>query len=121
MRLHLTLPYPPSMNHYWHTTVIRRGRRFVPHVYIGKKGDLYRRKIGEVLKGVPRLTGPVEVHIMAQPPDKRRRDLDNLLKCLLDSLTKAGLWEDDSQVVGLLVQWGKQVRGGQVNVFVETR
>ena len=28
-------------------------------------------------------------------PDKRKRDLGNLDKCLLDALTKAGVWEHD--------------------------
>lgn len=32
------------------------------------------------------------------PPDARRRDLDNVLKCTLDSLVHAGLMEDDSQI-----------------------
>ena len=32
------------------------------------------------------------------PPDRRRRDSDNVLKCLLDSLEKGGAYLDDNQV-----------------------
>lgn len=31
--------------------------------------------------------------------DARRTDIDNLLKMALDSMTKAGVWRDDSDVV----------------------
>ena len=34
----------------------------------------------------------------AFPPDRRRRDLDNLQKPLLDALQHAGVYEDDSQI-----------------------
>jgi crossover junction endodeoxyribonuclease RusA len=57
--------------------------------------------------------------ITAHPPDKRRRDLDNILKCLLDSLTHAGVWDDDSQVDELAVIRGEIVPGGKVKVVVE--
>ncbi|NBW22487.1 MAG: RusA family crossover junction endodeoxyribonuclease, partial [Caulobacteraceae bacterium] len=40
--------------------------------------------------------GSVRVVIEAFPPDRRKRDLDNILKSLLDALTHAGVWEDDS-------------------------
>lgn len=43
------------------------------------------------------LTGRLGICLDAYPPDKRRRDLDNILKPLLDSLVHAGLIEDDSQ------------------------
>ena len=36
--------------------------------------------------------------IEAWMPDKRVRDLDNLLKAPLDALTRAGFWVDDSQI-----------------------
>ena len=40
----------------------------------------------------------VAITIAAFPPDRRRRDLDNILKCLFDSLQHAGVFEDDSQI-----------------------
>lgn len=40
----------------------------------------------------------IRMEVVAYPPDKRRRDLDNLGKSLLDSLQHAGLYQDDSQI-----------------------
>ena len=45
-----------------------------------------------------KLMGDVSVEIDLYPPDRRRRDIDNPLKCLLDSMTHAGVYEDDSQI-----------------------
>ncbi|NBW20709.1 MAG: RusA family crossover junction endodeoxyribonuclease [Caulobacteraceae bacterium] len=47
--------------------------------------------------------GSVRVVIEAFPPDRRKRDLDNILKSLLDALTHAGVWEDDSQIEDLRI------------------
>ncbi len=41
---------------------------------------------------------------MLYPPDQRSRDIDNYNKALFDALT--GVWEDDSQVKRMLVEWG---------------
>lgn len=49
----------------------------------------------------PKFTVPVSLEADFYPPDNRRRDLDNLLKCLLDSMTAAGVYADDSQVKDL--------------------
>ena len=46
-----------------------------------------------------------------------RRDLDNLLKGLLDALTHAGLWLDDSQVADLRIRRAPTI-GGMVKVRV---
>jgi crossover junction endodeoxyribonuclease RusA len=48
------------------------------------------------------------VEIILYPPDARRRDIDNYNKALFDALTHAGIWEDDSQVQRMLVEWGRK-------------
>lgn len=118
-RITITLPYPPSVNHYWKSRVVRKGTRFVPSVYVSDVGQEYQRTVKRLLDGVPRFTGQLRVQMLVQSPDGRARDLDNILKCLLDSLTKAGVWHDDSQVASLLVVRGDQVGGGSVFVTVE--
>lgn len=62
------------------------------------------------------ITGPVSVVIEAFPPDKRRRDLDNLLKGLFDSLTHAGVWLDDYQVNDVRIF--RSTIGGMVRVTI---
>jgi crossover junction endodeoxyribonuclease RusA len=48
--------------------------------------------------GVFPLRGPLNVQIQIYPPDKRRRDIDNCAKAILDALGSSGLYEDDSQI-----------------------
>lgn len=89
----LSLPWPPSVNHYWTWS----GRR----CFISKRGREYRaRVVAEVLakKAARHYAQRLMVFIAASPPDRRRRDLDNILKCLLDSMQHAGVFCDDSQV-----------------------
>ena len=43
-------------------------------------------------------TGRVAVYVEAHPPDKRRRDLDNLWKGVLDAMQHAQVYVDDNQV-----------------------
>jgi crossover junction endodeoxyribonuclease RusA len=54
------------------------------------------------------------VEILLFPPDARRRDIDNYNKALFDALTHAGIWEDDSQVKRMLVEWAPQVPAGRL-------
>ena len=54
----------------------------------------------------------VTIHVFA--PDKRRRDLDNVAKSILDGLNGV-LWDDDAQVDGLTVVR----RDGPFEVIVE--
>jgi hypothetical protein len=48
--------------------------------------------------GIPTLLGELSVTIFIFPPDRRKRDIDNIAKATLDALTIAGLWKDDSQI-----------------------
>ena len=109
----LWLPYPPSVNAYY-------GRNRYT-VYVKKAGKDYTSAVQEaVADQCPGLKfeGPVSVVIRLCPPlTRRKRDLDNCLKILLDSLTSAGLWDDDSQVTELRVCWGDE-RQNACNVAV---
>jgi crossover junction endodeoxyribonuclease RusA len=111
----LFLPWPPSLNRYWRNV---HGRTL-----ISAEGRDYR---GAVVTGLKRFGGApalgaqrLSVHIIAAPPDKRRRDLDNLLKAALDALTHAGVWDDDGQIDRLLIQRGPVTPGGSLRIEVE--
>lgn len=114
--IRLTLPWPPSVNHYWLRN--RSGS-----VRVGPRGERFRSEVMletlRQLKPLRSVLGPVAVSIVASPPDRRRRDLDNLLKATLDSLTHAKVYEDDSAIQALSVRWGSLVAGGRLDVIVE--
>lgn len=82
------LPWPPSVNHYY--------RHVGSRVLISRDGRKYRERIVSRFRaeGIETFRCPVELGIELYPPDKRRRDADNSLKCLLDSFTHGGLYED---------------------------
>jgi crossover junction endodeoxyribonuclease RusA len=58
------------------------------------------------------------VHVTAHPPDRRRRDLDNAMKALLDALGHGGVYEDDGQIDRLEIERGTVVPGGKVVVRI---
>ena len=95
----IELPWPPSVNHYWR----RQGNRY----FVSSEGKAYRDELFYRCAPHRGLFKPHErlfVTIDAYPPDKRRRDLDNILKSLLDSLQYAGVYEDDSQIDCLTIK-----------------
>lgn len=111
----LELPYPPSVNHYY-------CRRATGGVFIGAHGRDYRDAVIWIAKslGAKPVHGRLRVRIEAFPPDNRRRDIDNIFKCLLDSLQHAGLYKDDSQIKELHCKmFDKSAPDGCVIVEVE--
>lgn len=99
----LSIPYPPSVNHYF----IQRGKG--KGWCIGSKGIAYRNDVYHAVrtKRPPEpLTCRLHLKITAIMPDRRRRDLDNLMKAVQDSLQNAGIYQDDSQV-----DWLEVIRG----------
>lgn len=109
----IELPYPPSINHYWRTF---RGR----HV-ISKGGKDYTTDVQAALLSVGwrRMAGRLAVDIDAVMPDRRRRDIDNIGKCLLDAMTKAGAWDDDEQIDDLRIRRVGVESPGRVIVTVK--
>lgn len=80
--LSLRLPWPPSVNHYY-------GRTQTGRVYLKSAGRLYRRNAAVEFArlGWPRIDGPVRVHLLLYPPDRRKRDIDNIRKAVYDALS----------------------------------
>ena len=91
----IRLPYPPTMNTYW--------RNVKGKTLISAKGRSYRERIGDQflvdLEPVESFgTARLRVLLEVTPPDKRRRDLDNIQKPILDALEFVGLYDDDEQI-----------------------
>ncbi|MBE7457431.1 MAG: RusA family crossover junction endodeoxyribonuclease [Phycisphaerae bacterium] len=108
----ITLPWPPSVNHYWR---MWRGR-----MLISREGRAFRKSVCAALAqlGMQPLSGPLAVAIELHPPDRRRRDADNSQKATLDALQHGGAFHDDSQVFWLLTKKGVVVPGGKVVVRI---
>lgn len=111
--LELILPFPPSINHYYIATT--RGRCLKPEVLAYKQEVLYRFK-----KEVSVRFGdkPISLSILIYPPDKRRRDGDNLIKMLFDILQELGVYNDDSQIVYYTVEKRSVFIGGKAEVII---
>lgn len=110
MAYELILPYPPSVNHYY-----KRGGH---GVYLTTRAKTFRNNVAiraiDFLRANKTLRGPIEVELFAHPPDGKLRDLDNLLKATLDSLTHAAVIGDDSQIKKLSVEWCRRIKGGRM-------
>ncbi|GAB6184538.1 RusA family crossover junction endodeoxyribonuclease [Thermopirellula anaerolimosa] len=117
--LTVELSYPPSVNHYW--------RRVGPRTLISRQGRAYRRDVATAVRLIDHaadrlpLTGPLRVEVSLYPPDRRRRDLDNALKALLDALQHAGVYPDDSLIEQLSVEKRDVVKGGKAVVTIRRR
>lgn len=111
----ITLPYPPSANHYWHLASIKNSVR----KFIGKKGKEFRSKVIETVGEVVPLESRLEVNIVVSPPDRRKRDLDNTLKPTLDALEAAKVFKDDSQIDLLKVSRGEIIKGGALHITIK--
>ena len=104
--IELTLPWPPSVNNYW--------RSYRGMVVLSEAGRKYRTAVAEqvFLQSRGKSTvGKLKVVIEAWRPDNRKRDLDNLLKAVLDSMGHAGLYIDDSLIVDLRIYWAPEIAG----------
>ena len=91
----LNLPFPPSLNHHWRILTPQR-------LVTSPASREYFRQVAQLVllcrqASLP-LAGSLELHLDVYPPDRRRRDLDNLGKAVLDALQHAGVYHDDSQI-----------------------
>jgi crossover junction endodeoxyribonuclease RusA len=101
--LHFELPHPPSVNGIWRAG---RGRFYKSKHYLAWENEA-GWAIKEQAKG-KRVAGPFAVQIDIVRPDKRRRDLDNTIKVILDLLKNLHVTDDDSECQELRARWVPQ-------------
>ena len=100
------LPYPPTINTYWRNlgegrTVLSRGARE------------YRKAVMELIGAAVPVRDRLRIEIELYPPDKRRRDLDNVTKSLFDCMQHAHVFHDDSQIDEYRIKRMPVVAGGR--------
>jgi len=107
------LLWPPSTNRLWRAA---KGR-----VHLDPKAREWRERAQWALEvrwgRQEALEGPVVVHLVAVPPDRRRRDVDNLAKAVLDAMNGVVIG-DDSQVARLILNRTDPQAPGHVLVRV---
>jgi crossover junction endodeoxyribonuclease RusA len=108
--IELQLPLPPSTNRIWRSA---RGRVF--------KSPEYRAWLQECglhvdVQRPGRIDGHYALTVLATRPDRRRRDLDNLLKPVGDALRNTGIIEDDSLCDSINATWISSGAGMTVRV-----
>lgn len=123
----LTLPYPPSVNHYWHSKIIKnkKGRPGQLQIarFLSKRAKQFREDVQhcvlEQYGKPPRLNCrfAVIVHQFAGPG--LVQDIDNSLKGLFDALEWAKVYVNDSQIDELLVIRKRRTAVARVDVILK--
>lgn len=110
----LNLPFPPSVNTLYRAFKGRniksaKGRVFMKEAVLAiKQQDVCEKR-----------SWRASVTVTLFPPCRRKRDLDNYSKGLLDAITEAGVWADDSQIDALTILRGSVEKGGRCEVVIE--
>ena len=111
--LRFEIPWPPSINHYYIHTASR--------VILSASGKRYRRDVALLLSSLRGSCGAearLSLVINAFPPDKRKRDLDNIIKAVQDALQHAGVYADDFQIDMLTVIRREPVPQGSLSIWI---
>jgi len=111
----LQLPMPPSVNTYW--------RNFHGRTILSKAARDYKQTVKDyvLLNKIPSFgDARLQAIITIFPKDRRKQDLDNRLKSLLDSLGNAGVFDDDSQFDKIEIGRGSIKSGGGCTIIIAT-
>jgi crossover junction endodeoxyribonuclease RusA len=87
------LPWPPSVNHMHISTGKARFRSKAYVAFCGLVANIVEREKIPAM-GAQRLT----VSIWLFAPNRRKVDIDNRVKPILDALQRAGVYDDDEQI-----------------------
>lgn len=110
----IEVPWPPSANNNWR---IARGRMVLTPSTIN-----YKKHVSQQAYTWPRVTfdREIDINILAYPPiGKRKMDIDNILKVLLDSLQGTHLFDDDNKINKITIERKESVRGGKLEINLQ--
>ena len=113
--INISLPWPPSVNRVWRSV----GGR----VLLSAEGRAYRQAVAVAVleqhgAGDP-LTGRLSMIIEAYPPDRRKRDIDNLAKASIDAIGSTKLiFVNDSQIDHLSIHRCAVEKPGRLEIQI---
>lgn len=110
----IRLPYPPTVNTYW--------RNVGTKTLISRRGRAYRDYAWALVRAAaaPRFrSNRLSVTITVHAKDRKKRDIDNIPKAILDALESAGTYDDDGQIDRLTVIRGEVDAAKQGYAIVE--
>lgn len=118
--IRLTLPYPPSGNNQRIPVRQGKGARLTDAPAYREWKKAADKAVSEQVAGLA-LTGPYAMRLIADRPDRRRRDIGNLEKCCSDALVRGGVVADDSDAQRITLAWSDRLpgKGAAVHVIVE--
>lgn len=95
------LPFPPSVNNLFVNSPNGKGR------FPSQQYKAWRKEASEMIlaQGRRQMRGMVNLSIGIVKPNRRKRDISNLIKAVEDVLVEMGVIEDDSYVQKLSIQW----------------
>jgi len=99
--IQIEIPFPPSMNRLWRAS---KGGG----VYRSPEYAAWRKEAAWAIAAQSRgqsITGPFKITMLVVAPDKRHRDIDNLLKASLDAVAASGLIENDRHCRWIEARW----------------
>ncbi|MDR7037425.1 crossover junction endodeoxyribonuclease RusA [Methylobacterium sp. BE186] len=119
MSLHalvVTLPYPPSANRMWRHV----GKKVLRSAEYERWRSVCAQIIGLETRGQG-LAGAYAMTLSIGRPDRRRRDIDNLIKPVGDVLVLAGAVADDCDCQRVEAAWAPDVSGVRVRLLETNR
>ena len=97
----IEIPFPPSMNRLWRAS--KGGGVYRAPEYVSWKQQACWAIVAQH-RG-HKILGPFKLTMLVVAPDRRHRDLDNLLKASLDALASAGVVENDRHCRWIEARW----------------